>query len=291
MHHSSGERPEGFSQDQIAVRYAPNGKPIPFYSFDHRGAAASFSSAHDLVRLGMYFLKQPQTDQKTILSDSNIDEMLRPTSDAPSLDPDKKTHFGVGWAVKDIAGHKSFGHSGGMGGVATMLTILPEEGIAIAVLTNSGSHPIPGALTKQIIEVLLPGEEQRKVFAAKTGLRGIWQGEIETHQGNVPVALEVGSSQEVKVRIGKQSVQSVWDGKIGVDGMLVLDNLKGRVNTDDANIYPHNLRIKLMPRGDILNGYATTKTKPMEGRFGSFLPYWIELKRNTQVTAIERVRF
>ncbi len=40
-----------------AARYDENGAPLPFYDFDHPGASAVFSSAHDLVRFGMFHLK------------------------------------------------------------------------------------------------------------------------------------------------------------------------------------------------------------------------------------------
>ena len=40
----------------IAVRYAPNGARVPFYTFDHPGGSAVWSSAHDLVRFGMHHL-------------------------------------------------------------------------------------------------------------------------------------------------------------------------------------------------------------------------------------------
>ena len=43
-------------QHVTAVRYGPNQTPIPFYTFDHPGASAVFSSAHDLVRFGMFLL-------------------------------------------------------------------------------------------------------------------------------------------------------------------------------------------------------------------------------------------
>ncbi|MGA7341723.1 MAG: serine hydrolase domain-containing protein, partial [Terracidiphilus sp.] len=35
-----------------AIRYDQKGSPIPFYDFDHPGASAIYSSAHDLVRFG-----------------------------------------------------------------------------------------------------------------------------------------------------------------------------------------------------------------------------------------------
>lgn len=39
-----------------ATRYGPDGRPIPFYEFDHDGASAVWSSAHDLIRFGLFHL-------------------------------------------------------------------------------------------------------------------------------------------------------------------------------------------------------------------------------------------
>ncbi len=280
MKHSSGQRPVDFDSSQIAQRYSTNGEPIPFFAFDHPGAAASFASAHDLVRMGSFFLKHPMPGQKSIMSNKNIDEMLKPTSSMSGFgDKPEKNEYGVAWHIKETAGHPSFGHAGGMDGVSTLLTMLPEQGIAIAVLTNSGRHVVTGGITKQIIELLEPGEQQRKVYAEESGLRGVWQGAIETYQGNVPVTVKIGGSQEVKVRVGKGVEQSIWNAKIDRDGLLNIGGLQGQIKTDDASLFPHNIDLKLKLRGESLSGYAVALTKPMPDRLGTYLPYWIELKK------------
>jgi CubicO group peptidase (beta-lactamase class C family) len=40
----------------VAQRYDSKQRPIPFYAFDHPGGSAVYSSAHDLVRFGMFHL-------------------------------------------------------------------------------------------------------------------------------------------------------------------------------------------------------------------------------------------
>jgi CubicO group peptidase (beta-lactamase class C family) len=74
-------------------RYAWGGKVVPFYAFDHAGASAVWSSAHDLVRFGMFHLKAHLADQKAILSDSVIDLMHRGVS--PVAFGDSGTSYGL----------------------------------------------------------------------------------------------------------------------------------------------------------------------------------------------------
>src|ERR1041385_5737205 len=79
-----------------AVRYGDDGLPITFYDFDHRGASAIYSSAHDLVRFGLFHLKAHLADQKAILSDASIDARQTPT-----VKTGKNGGRGVGWAIED----------------------------------------------------------------------------------------------------------------------------------------------------------------------------------------------
>ena len=79
MTHTSIDVGPGLEPHQ-AIRYTPEGRRIPFYDFDHPGASAVYASAHDLVRFGMFHMKEHLADQRAILSDAAIDEMQTPTS-------------------------------------------------------------------------------------------------------------------------------------------------------------------------------------------------------------------
>ena len=140
-------------EKQQAVRYGTDGLPIPFYGFDHPGGSAIYASAHDLVRFGMFHVKSRLADQKPILSEQSIDEMQQPTAEAGI-----GQGYGIGWATSEYpGGRRSVSHTGGMGGVATSLRLFPAEKIAIVVLTNSGSHPVAGLVTEEIVGVMIPG--------------------------------------------------------------------------------------------------------------------------------------
>ncbi len=138
-----------------AIRYDDDtGAPIPPYDFDHPGASAVYSSAHDLVRFGMFHLKDHLADQRAILTDASIDEMHRATVAAEG--DLAGSGYGVGWFSRDRAdGYRVVSHSGGMPGVATILDLVPAEDIAVVVLSNGGGR-VPGAVRDAIMKKLLP---------------------------------------------------------------------------------------------------------------------------------------
>jgi CubicO group peptidase (beta-lactamase class C family) len=142
-------------EEFTATRYTPDGTPYPFYDFDHPGGSAVFSSAHDLVRFGMFHLKNHLTDQRQIISDGSIDEMHKPTASE-----EEGSGYGIGWASStNDKGLRTISHSGGMGGVRTNLILLPDQNAAVVVLCNASSS-LPSDISREIIVVLAPGKTE-----------------------------------------------------------------------------------------------------------------------------------
>ena len=134
-----------------ATRYAPDGSPIPFYDFDHPGASAVFSSAHDLVRFGMFHLKNTLPEQKAILSAASIDAMQEPRNQTGP-----GGGYGIGWShATNNKGLVRLSHTGGMGGVSTTLTLLPQLDAVVVVLSNASSN-LPFEIANEIISILAP---------------------------------------------------------------------------------------------------------------------------------------
>lgn len=277
-----------------AVRYGPDRLRIPFYDFDHPGASAVFSSAHDLVRFGMFHLKAHCHDQKAILSDEVIDEMQRPT-----VDMVVGNGYGIGWAIcENNMGYRSVSHNGGMGGVSTALTLIPSEKIAVVVLVNSSS-PLPDLICREILSVLLPKyAENRAILEAKRDqeiskskanatepapsfsptpeLIGEWNGSVHTYKGEIPVAFWFKESGDVHVKMGSQlktllNDVSFKDGYLG--GRMV-----GDIGTEDANRRPYHLHVALKLRGQVLNGAMAAISLPGQ-RMGNALSHWIEIRK------------
>ena len=53
--------------------------------------------------------------------------------------PEGEASYGLGWAVGEIARHRAVSHSGGSMGATAMLIVLPDDGIVVGVLGNTGS--------------------------------------------------------------------------------------------------------------------------------------------------------
>lgn len=191
-----------------AARYGADGTRFPFYDFDHPGGSALFCSAHDLVRFGMFHLKAHRPDQKAILSDETLDAMQVATASQGGT-----AGYGIGWASnEDDYGYRSVAHGGGMGGVSTLCTLIPEERLAVVALANA-SCGLPGRVTQEILVLLLPRyaerraqaqAEQKEEPAQEEPLRlppeliGDWQGQVHTYQGDLPFTLVFKESGDVQ---------------------------------------------------------------------------------------------
>ena len=281
--------------DFAAVRYAEDGAPIPFYDFDHRGASAVYSSVHDLVRFGMFHLRQRQPDQKAILSDESIAAMQVPTADmgiVRTADRNLRpgSEYGVGWVIDDDElGHR-ISHGGGMGGAATKLLMLPREGIVMAAAANAFC-PLPYTIERDVLSALLPGyadklaERDKEATPPQSSvgtdvrpvreLLGDWRGTVHTYEKDFPLTLSFKPSGDVHARLGEQLATLVNDVEFK-DGRLT-GKMCGSIGTTDANRRPHHplhhLEVDLKLRGDLLNGVVIAIV-------GNALSHWVELKKD-----------
>jgi hypothetical protein len=66
---------------------------------------------------------------------------------------DYNTHFasyGLGWRLSDVRGYKQVQHSGGLAGIVTLVTLIPEMKLGIIVFTNQQSGEAFYAVTNAI---------------------------------------------------------------------------------------------------------------------------------------------
>jgi CubicO group peptidase (beta-lactamase class C family) len=281
-----------------ATRYAFDGSAYPFYDFDHPGASAVFCSAHDLVRFGMFHLKQPQADQRAILSDAALDEMQVPVA-APL------SSFGVGWAInEDLRGYRCVSHNGGMGGVSTSLHLIPSDGIVVAVLA-SGNHDRFYSIHDDILAAMLPDyAAPREADKAKmptessaaepvtpqlaADLASEWAGTVHTYNGDLPLTLLFQPDGDVHLQLGTQPRTLLNDVKFR-DGRLK-GFFAGTIGTEDANRRAYRLHLDLKLRMDYLNGatLAVTHRDGEDGgtparRMGNALAHWTALRKQSPV--------
>ena len=246
-----------------AQRYDQKQQPIPFYDFDHRGGSAIFSSAHDLVRFGMFHLKDHLSDQRPILKDSTIDAMHRAVPPA---------NYGLGWLVNEREGMRIVYHSGGMTGVETLLLLYPAEDVAVVVLANYYYVDV-SRVTREIERVLLPrySESRRRAaggvqqaaaaaprFTPPAELAGEWTGTVRTWEGSVPLSLVVGADGSVRAKLADQPEAALTETR-WQDGTLT-GRFTGTIPTTDARRWPHSVVLSLRLHGATLNGFAAAVT-------------------------------
>ncbi len=285
-------------EDFTATRYATDQSPIPFYDFDHPGGSAVFSSAHDLVRFGMFHLGRDLPEQRRIISDASIEAMRQPIRESAPTDA-----YGLGWVMRDLPGGLRLQrHGGGMGGVRTELAIAPEENAAVVVLSNSAT-PLTGYISNLIWHTLFPDAVPKPTppevpdphrleregiveeagdgaalidFAPMHDLAGEWVGEVDTHLGPHRLAFAIDDDGRVHVQLG----DDLWTllNNARFDGEYLRGGFRGDIGTEDANRTDYVLSVELRLRGDTLNGSVTAITLP-NVRLGNALTHWAELRR------------
>ena len=254
-----------------AVRYDDLDRPIPYYEFDHDGASQAWSSAHDLVRFGMFHLKDHLKDQKPILNDTTIDLMQR-----NAVPASVGVVRGLPWDISDDHGFRKIAHGGGMPGVSTTLALYPAEDVVVVVLTTKTNQSMP-RIAEELVAAVIPKyetalrEERRQPrpappklrFEPASGLVGRWSGSLVTWQQKIPFELEVAENGRVFMRLGDQ-LQSTLSS-VDVQGVRLTGRARGTIPTPDANRHPHEIILDLRMRGNRLGGQASAHAVTVPG--------------------------
>lgn len=259
-----------------AVRYDARHRPVPYYDFDHDGGSAVYASPHDLVRFGLFHLKNHLPDQRAILADSTIEAMQRPQTPEGS-----EPAYGLGWLVyPNDRGFLNISHTGGMPGVATILSLYPTENLAVVVLLNFSDGEARVRITEEIVGAVLPSYAAARrdptppvtppPFQAPPELRGEWSGTLRTYEGTVPFVLTVREN-DVHARIADQP-EAVLDRAAFRFGALT-GRLAATITTADARRHAHQITLGLWLRDGVLSGQASalTTTDPVYFALSSYV--------------------
>jgi len=299
MDHTSVHTGPGLEADP-AIKYTPDGLVVPPYDSDSPGASAIYSSAHDLILFAMYLLKNDLPAQRAVITDGSIDEMERPSPETgPTREWEREgSGYGIGWFIGVTEGGlRVVQHSGGTHGVSTVLALIPEENLAVAVLSNTHSQ-WPDAILIEILYTLLsdqleefPPPADRAAdeppFAPDSEIAGLWEGFVHTYAGEVSLVLEISGSGSIYTTLGEQpriSLQGVsyrrsFPRFLNAGGGPFLRGwMLGELGTEDVNRgRPYTLWLELELRDDVLNGslIAFSQRDLPTGP----LAHWVELRR------------
>lgn len=120
-----------------------------YYPRNRNPAGGIISCVDDLLTFAAHFLDGRMAAGDGVLDRAAIREMWTPQIAAGNF----ADAYGIGFALTTIDGVRAVGHGGSINGYQSHLTIVPDRGLAVVVLTNSarGSSAIRG-IERAILE-------------------------------------------------------------------------------------------------------------------------------------------
>jgi CubicO group peptidase (beta-lactamase class C family) len=116
------------------------------YNRAHSPSSTLYSNVLDMSRWAMANINRGELDGKRILKASSYDLMWKPD--------EKFKQIGISWFLGDHRGHRMVLHAGGDVGFRSYIAILPEDSIAVVLMSNSTQAPVQ-QLTKAGLDTAL----------------------------------------------------------------------------------------------------------------------------------------
>ncbi|MBL7728423.1 MAG: serine hydrolase, partial [Dinghuibacter sp.] len=134
--------------------------PFPHANIDNLAPAGSIgSTVHDMGRWAAALLNGGKADGKTIIPAQAINNTRIPQSVLGRRGMYRsKSHYslyGLGWFLGEYAGREIVSHTGGVNGFVTSLTLVPEEKLAVIVLTNTDHNELYSSLNNELLDAML----------------------------------------------------------------------------------------------------------------------------------------
>ena len=147
----------GDLQDALVTPYSmrqqDNSRNVEPY-VDTEGITPAANIASTVVDLAKYVSLQFRNEDNTsgaVLRGTSLKEMHR----VQFLNPSWSSGWGLGWSVWQRGGKTVNGHGGWVGGNRTQIMFIPEDKVAVIVLTNSDDGE-PGFLARHILDFMGP---------------------------------------------------------------------------------------------------------------------------------------
>ena len=154
--------PEETLRFRAAIGHVPDSRggqrlsPMPWLSHGQKAAGATpMMSASDLLRFAVMHIERGRSPSGgRVLSARSARQMQQAQFRMRGAFARGINAWGLGWMMMRWSGRRVIGHDGGTVGQYAFLRILPEEDLAIALLTNGGDA---GGLYEDLYRTLLKG--------------------------------------------------------------------------------------------------------------------------------------
>ena len=192
--------------------------PAPVFDLGCAPAGNIYATLPNLVRYAQALLN----GGAAVLPSQRLAEMW-----TPAADPSASSGYGLGFAVDQLDGVRSVGHGGVVYGYASQLTLLPEAGIGVVVLsildfTNEligrlSRYALRLALADGAVEIAAPRRLARPTAVQRAGIAGWYETEARDlaveirEQGERLFVIEDGVPLEIRPL---SATDFVLDGRI-----------------------------------------------------------------------------
>ena len=159
------------SNKNFATGHIPmDGKLHPFfvnYLEDFRGAGAIASNVEEMsLWLNTQLNNGTMQNGEQLFSEKQQKVMWTPhinsmVSDAAFASSRRQfSGYGLGWSIQDYHGYKRVGHGGGILGMVSQVSLIPEEKLGVVILSNQQAFSALTSITEEIFEQALELEDK-----------------------------------------------------------------------------------------------------------------------------------
>ena len=120
------------------------------------------STAHDLAQWMRMLLAEGQFNDTQVLQAATVQEMFTPAmvsqpsfSETAPIGADTGFDYTLGWAAYYYKGHKVIEKGGALSGVRTVIVLVPDQKLGVAVLANLNLTMLPEAVRAHVLEAYL----------------------------------------------------------------------------------------------------------------------------------------
>lgn len=186
-------------------------------------AGGIYSSINDLGKWVICQLdkgKYGTNKEKQLFSEAAQREMWSPQTNMP-LGKDKyNSHFnayGLGWRLNDINGTKQVAHTGGLEGMVTQVTLLPELKLGIVVLTNQEVGAAFSAISNTIKDSYLGIQAEDWVTKLDTLMtKSLKEDEKLSAKINAEIDKVIASGVRPDLKLYAGNYADKWLGKVTI---------------------------------------------------------------------------
>jgi CubicO group peptidase (beta-lactamase class C family) len=193
-------------------------------------AAGIYSSVNDLSKWAIMQMNNGKygPENKQLFSQKEHDEMWQLQTIIPTKTTTPyNTHFngyGLGWFLSDVKGYKQVTHTGGLEGIVTQTTYIPELQLGIIVLTNQQSGAAFNAITNTIKDSYLDINSDDYVTIYSNRIKA---NEESADKVTDEVWAAVAKNKKDKIKIDLASVTGTYQDKWFGD--VVISEKKGKL--------------------------------------------------------------